>query len=106
MAAGEQKKSVWRRAFRGCRILVLLVLLAVSVILLWSNYVRVPNFITSVIKEELRRQNFSVEFSRLRLKGFRRLVAEDLRLEAVRWTNGPVAHATEAEIVLDSEELR
>src|SRR3954466_15617073 len=99
MSVGEkQRRRRWRRALFWYRMAVLLVFLAFAAILVWSNYVRVPDFITSMVRQELRRRNFSLEFSRLRLKGFRRLVAENLRLGAVNATNGPTAHATEAEI--------
>ncbi|HEV8542887.1 MAG TPA: hypothetical protein VGR78_10890 [Verrucomicrobiae bacterium] len=107
MPDGEQKKrSVWRRVLFSCRVAALLALLSVAAVFVWANYVRVPNFITSMVRDELRARNFSFEFSRLHLKGFRRLVAEDLRLGAFDATNGPTARAREAEILLNTDKLK
>lgn len=100
----KKRHSAFRRGFRWFRIALLTVVLAVALVALWSNYVRVPAFITSRIKDELRRHSVAAEFARLRLKGFRRLVAEDVRLSGIT-TNAPSIRIGEAEILLNYASL-
>ncbi|HTG44052.1 MAG TPA: AsmA-like C-terminal region-containing protein [Verrucomicrobiae bacterium] len=97
---GKIKRSLPRLIFRGFRIAALLAVLYFVLLVLWSNYFQVPNFISSRVKEELRRNNVTLDFERLRLRGFRRIVAEQLRIGLVRSANSPRVEIREAELRL------
>lgn len=99
MSARPKKHSLPRRLFRWCRITLLLVVLAFSLVLLWCNYVRVPEFIARPVRDELRKNNVALEFDRLRLSGFRRIIAEDLRIQPLSSTNTVRARVAEGVLI-------
>jgi hypothetical protein len=101
----KSKPGLARRIFRAFRIACLFLLLLIAAVLLWANYVRVPDSITARVKDELRRHNLALDFSRLRLRGMHRLVAENVSLHALNAVSAPVARVSEAELVLDYQQL-
>src|SRR4029078_7193583 len=74
-----------------------LVLIFVTLIL-WSNYVAVPEFIARPLRSELRKHNVALEFTQLRLAGFRRVVAEQLSITPVSSTNLSRIDLSQAEL--------
>src|ERR1051325_2469845 len=104
--SANQKHSLPRRLFRWCRISVLLVVLALLSLLLWSNFGHIPAFITAAVKKELRRTHVALDFKRLHLSGFRRVIAEDLRIGEIA-TNSPLRiEAVQAELLFDYGNLK
>jgi hypothetical protein len=84
--------------FRWCRISVWFAILVLVTLVLWSNYVAVPEFIASPLRSELRRHNVALEFTRLRLSGFRRVIAERLSITPVSATNSSRVDLSQAEL--------
>lgn len=109
MTDRSPKKTGWRgfrATFRWCRITGLLVVLAAAGTLWWFNRVGVPSFVTQLVKQELRRKNVALDFTSLRLRGFRRLVADDVSLAPVGGRTGPALRIHEAELLLNLQRLR
>ncbi|MBI5384210.1 MAG: hypothetical protein HZA90_05930 [Verrucomicrobia bacterium] len=74
----------WRRArltFRWVRITGWLLVLALLCALLWLNRVGLPDFLKERLLAELRAHGMEVEFSRMRLRWYRGIVAENVRFE-------------------------
>src|SRR4051812_21863247 len=94
----KRSHSLARRMFRWCRISVWMAILIVVTLVLWSNYVAVPEFIPSPLRSALRRHNVALEFTRLRLSGFRRILAERLSITPVSATNTSRIDLSEAEL--------
>lgn len=104
-----RQATLWRRVrrlFRWTRIVILTVLLFGAAVLLWCNYVRVPAPITSLITAQLRERRINVEFSHLRLRGFRQVTARDLRFSHSASNDFPRFEAQSADLLLDSGKLR
>jgi hypothetical protein len=95
----KRRQSLPRRMFRWCRIGALLVILGLVTLILWSNYVGVPEFVAAPLRAELRRNNVSLEFGRLRLSGFQRLIAEGLSITPVAETNESRIEISRAQLV-------
>ena len=80
MATQTQPRR-WRRCrlvFRGCRITVLLVILAITVGLLYLNRVGLPGFIKRPLLQKLHTRGIDLQFSRLRWQPFRGIVADNV----------------------------
>jgi hypothetical protein len=106
--AEAKKRHAWRRfrkIFRWCRIAVLLVIAFFCFGLLWLNYVGLPGFARDQIVAELRRNNFDLDFERLRLRGFFHIVADKVRLKTIRDPLSPRFSADRAEFHLNGHEL-
>lgn len=76
-------RTVWRRLriyFRRFRITVLMTLLVLVCIGAYLNQVGLPDFIKRPLLENLRSRGVDLEFTRLRLRGYRGLVAENIRV--------------------------
>jgi hypothetical protein len=104
MADAGKKKSLWRGlriVFRWCRIGALILLLCFAAFLLWCNYVRIPAFLSAMIQTELRSKNLALNFSQIRLKGLRRLVAKNVTFESLAQTNAPRVQIAQGEILLN-----
>src|SRR5688500_19284593 len=101
----KRKSHPLRVAFRWCRIVVLLVIAVAVGAILWSNLFGLPRFVESAIRREVQRQGIELQFSRLRLRGVRHLVARDVRLRSPS-TNAPVFTGKEAEFIINYQRLR
>ena len=86
--------------FRWCRIGTLLLVLAFVTLVLWSNYVAIPEFIAARVRAELRRNNVALDFRRLHLSGFKRIVAERLSITPVSRSNRSRIEISEGELKL------
>ena len=98
----------WRRArltFRWLRITVWLLVLAVICALLWLNRVGLPDFLLCPLLAELRTQGLEVEFSRVRLRWYRGIVAEKVHFTQANQTAGLRASAQELALRLDHAAL-
>jgi hypothetical protein len=108
-AEGPRRGQFWpraRAAFRWLRIAGLGVVLFGAGVLLWCNYAGVPRAISGLFTAELRRKNLHVEFSRLKLSGFRRIIARDLRFTSSASNNFPRFDARAAELLLNFGQLK
>ena len=100
----KPKRSFWRRLriyFRRFRITVLMLLFVLVCAGAYLNQVGLPGFIKRPLLENLRARGVDLEFSRLRLRGYRGIVANDVR---VLGTNSPVLPkftARSADVQLD-----
>ena len=76
-------KGFWgwsRRIFRWFRIFVLALILIGSVALLYLNRVGLPQFVKKRVVASLEAEGLDLEFKRLRLSGYRRVVIDDMSL--------------------------
>src|SRR5687768_16969947 len=107
MAERQKKRKAHplRVAFRWCRIVVLLLVTFVVGLLLWSNIYGVPGFVERAIRAEVQRRGIQLDFAKLRLKGFRHLIAREVRFQSGS-TNAPSFTAKEAEFVVDYQRLK
>jgi hypothetical protein len=104
----EVKPFTWRKvrvAFRRVRIFCLVLLLLFFTAILWLNYVGVPAFVTEKVRAELKRQNFNLEFQKLRLSGFSQFVALNLSFSSTDTNLYPSLFLPRAELLLDKESL-
>ena len=102
------KPGFWRKcriAFRWCRIATLLAVLALFCAVIWFNRVGLPDFLKRPLVQKLREQGVELEFSRLRLRISRGLVADNVRIGQA-WTHGsPVFSCVGVELPLDLNAL-
>jgi hypothetical protein len=88
---------VCRVAFRWFRIAVLLLVLCFIIAGLFLNHVGLPEQIKRRVVARLRAQGWDVEFSRLRLRWYRGIVAEAVHIQRVNSPKGPQLFVEEAE---------
>lgn len=112
MNAGPQqtrKRSAgWRRCriyFRRFRITVLLALLALLGVVVYLNQHGLPEFVKRPVLEELRARGVDLEFSRMRLRWYRGIVAENVQFGGVEGPTLPRLSAKEVEIDLNLRSL-
>src|SRR5439155_26149278 len=87
---------------RRCRIATLLLALAAVGALIYLNQVGVPDFLRRPLLEKLRARGLDLQMSTLKLRFYRGLVAEDVKIGAMNDTAGPRLTAKEAEVKLNS----
>ena len=75
--------------FKWCRIAVLLLVFVVLVLGLFLNHVGLPDWVESRLREQLKEQGWEVNYSRLRLRWYHGVVADDLQLRRTDATAGP-----------------
>ena len=95
------KSRFWRRArltFRWFRITCWLLVLALICAVLWLNRVGLPDFLMQRLRAELRAQGAEVTFRRIRLRWYRGIVADEVRLEQT--TPGPSPRFSTRELVI------
>jgi hypothetical protein len=104
MGATEKKRGWWprcRRVFRGVRLCTWSVIFIVLVVLTYLNEVGVPDFVKQPLLRRLQARGVDLQFSRLRLRGYHGLVADDVRFgRAGDDTAGPRFLAREVEVRL------
>ncbi|MCW5552395.1 MAG: AsmA-like C-terminal region-containing protein [Verrucomicrobiae bacterium] len=106
--AREAKSRFWRKCriyFRRLRIAVLLAMLALLGLLVYLNQVGLPDFLKRPVLEELRGRGVDLEFSRLRLRWHRGIVAESVRFGRAEEPRLPRLSAREVEIDLNPQAL-
>src|SRR6266542_5113143 len=78
------RRRGWRiffTTFKRCRIAVLLSLLVVLILGLFLNHVGLPGWLERRVEDQLRAKGWEMKCSRLRLRWYRGIVAEDLQLQ-------------------------
>lgn len=100
----KPKRSFWQRLriyFRRFRIAVLFTLLVFVCIGAYLNQVGLPDFVKQPLLENLRSRGVDLEFSRLRLRGYRGIVADDVRVLGASSQLLPVFCARSADVQLN-----
>jgi hypothetical protein len=107
--AKPARRRGWRvffTTFKWCRISVLLFVLVVIVLGLFLNHVGLPDWLEQRVEEQFRASGWEVKFSRLRLRWYHGIVAEDLQLQRTNTLNGPHLFLQRAEFRLNSKALQ
>src|ERR1044071_4861568 len=107
MAPTPQRRSRqrFRRYFRWCRIGFLLFVLLLLGCLTYLNRVGVPEFLKARLVAELRSRGVVLGFTRMRLRWYHGLVAENVRLGRADAPAGPRLSVGEIDIKLDRAAL-
>jgi len=90
-----------RVSFRWCRISLWLVLLAALCAVVWFNQIGLPDFLKTRLVATLRERGVELEFSRMRLRFARGIVAENVRIGGGQAAPGPVLTLAEVQLQLD-----
>jgi hypothetical protein len=102
------KKRFWktcRICFRGFRISVLALILALLCCLLYFNQVGLPEFIKKPVLERLRARGIDLEFTRMRWRWHHGIVAENVRFVRSDGSVSPTFAVREAQVQLDYRAL-
>ena len=100
----KPRRSGWTRVrvwFRRCRIAVLLFLFLLVCIGAYLNHVGLPGFIKKPLLKNLHQRGIDLQFSRLRLRWYRGIVADNVRLLGVESPVLPICTAQTADVQLD-----
>jgi hypothetical protein len=98
----------WRKCrigFRWFRIATLLAVLALVCAFVWFNRVGLPEFLKRPLVEKLHARGVELEFTRLRLRFVRGLVAENVRLGHAATPDSPTLSLAEVQLRLDHRAL-
>jgi hypothetical protein len=98
----------WRKCrtcFRWCRITVLSVVLALVCAFVWFNRIGLPDFLKARLVQALHSRGIGLEFSRMRLRVVRGLVAENVRIGGTKIPGGPELSIQELQLRLDFRAL-
>src|SRR5215831_11944326 len=107
--APRRKSRFWRGCrfcFRQFRICVWLVLLVLAAILVYVNQVGLPDFIKKPLLQSLHERGLDLQFSRLRLRWYRGIVADNVRFERAGEPFSPQLTLREVQVRLNHEALR
>src|SRR5437764_10490363 len=94
-----------RRYIRWCRISFLLLILLLLGALTYLNRVGLPEFLKARLVAELRARGVVLRFSRMRLRWYHGLVAENVSLGRADDPSGPHLSLAEADLQLDRAAL-
>lgn len=75
--------------FKWCRIAVLLCIFVFIVLGLFLNHVGLPEWVESRLRQQIEDQGWEVSYSRLRLRWYHGIVAENLQLQRAKAAAGP-----------------
>jgi hypothetical protein len=89
-----------RVGFRWCRISLWLVVLAALCAVIWLNRIGLPDFLKTRLVATLHERGINLEFSRMRLRFTRGIVAENVRIGGAQ-AAGPVLTLAEVQLKLD-----
>ena len=98
------RPGFWRKCrvcFRWCRISVWLLVLALVCTVLWFNRIGLPDFLKTRLVATLHERGINLEFSRMRLRFERGIVAENVRIGGAQTGSGPVLMLAEVQLQLD-----
>jgi hypothetical protein len=102
------RPGFWRKCrvcFRWCRISAWLLVLAAVFAVVWFNRIGLPDFLKTRLVATLHERGISLEFSRMRLRFERGLVAENVRIGGAQNAAGPVLTLAEVQLQLDYRAL-
>jgi AsmA-like C-terminal region len=100
--------SFWRKCrvgFRWCRITVLSVVLLLVCAFSWLNHVGLPDFLKERLVGALHTQGVDLEFTRLRLRVIRGLVADNVRVGHAQLPGNPKLSLAEVQLRLNFHAL-
>ncbi len=108
MAPRVQRRfwRIVRRLFRWFRIFVLLLLLGAVTAGIYLNQVGIPDFIKRPLLKELRAHGVELQFTRLRLRWYRGIVAEHVHFGRADQPLGPQLSIDEVEVQLNMAALK
>src|SRR5882724_9690667 len=104
----DMRPGFWRKCrvcFRWFRISAWLVLLAALCAVVWFNRVGLPDFLKTRLVATLHGRGIELEFSRLRLRFGRGIVAENVRIGGAQVSGNPSLTLAEAQLQLDYHAL-
>jgi hypothetical protein len=99
----------WRRCrvyFRRFRISLWLLVLALLGTLIYVNQVGLPGFVKKPLLEKLRERGLNLQFSRLRLRWYEGIVAENVRFEHADEPLSPRLTVSEVKVGLNAKALQ
>src|SRR5487761_1922140 len=102
------RSGFWRKCrvcFRWCRISVWLVVLAALGALVWVNQIGLPDFLKTRLVATLRERGVALEFTRMRLRFGRGIVAENVRFGDAQTAGRPALALAEIQLQLDYRAL-
>jgi hypothetical protein len=91
---------------KWCRISLLLLCLIAIVLSLFLNHVGLPEWLTRRVEAQFRAKGWDLKYSRLRLRWYRGIVAEDLQLQRVGVKESPQLFLPSAEFRLNLKAFR
>ena len=94
-----------RRVVRWLRISILSLVFLTLCSLYYLDQVGLPNFVKAAVLDELRSRGLALEFTRLRLHGYRGIIAENIHFGRVNESEGPHLFAKEASVRLSRTAL-
>ena len=103
------RRRGWRAVlttFKWCRITLLLLLFVVIILGLFLDRVGLPDWLERRVVDQFRANGWELQFSRLRLRWYHGIVAEDLQLRRTNTFNGPHLFLRAAEFQLNWKALR
>ena len=86
------RSGFWRKCrvcFRWCRISAWLVVLAALCAVVWFNQIGLPDFLKTRLIATLRERGVDLQFTRMRLRFDRGIVAENVRLGGAQPEGSP-----------------
>jgi hypothetical protein len=102
------RSGFWRKCrvcFRWCRISVLLVVLAALCAIVWFNQIGLPDFLKTRLVAKLHERGMDLEFTRLRLRFGRGIVAENVRIGGAQAAGRPALSLAEIQLDLNFRAL-
>jgi hypothetical protein len=102
------RPGFWRKCrvcFRWCRISAWLLVLAAVCAVVWFNRIGLPDFLKTRLVATLHERGVNLEFTRLRLRFERGLVAENVRIGGAENIASPVLTLAEVQLQLDFRAL-
>src|SRR6266404_3452202 len=104
----RSKSRFWRLCriyFRRFRITIWFLVLAVLAGLVYVNQIGLPGFVNRPLLEKLRERGIDLQFSRLRLRWYQGIVAENVRFGRADQRLGPQLTVAEVQIELSRHSL-
>jgi hypothetical protein len=102
------RPGFWRKCrvcFRWCRISVWLLVLTVVCAVAWFNRIGLPDFLKTRLVATLHERGVELEFTRMRLRFERGIVAENVRIGGTENVASPVLTLAEVQMQLDFRAL-
>ena len=103
------RSLLWRAfftTFKWCRISILLFIFIVIILGLFLNHVGLPDWLERRVEDQFRANGWEIKFSKLRLRWYRGIVAEELQLQRTNAPTGPILFLQTAEFRLNWRALR
>lgn len=99
----------WRMfftTFKWCRISILLFIFVVIILGLFLNHVGLPEWLERRVEDQFRKSGWEMKFSKLRLRWYHGIVADEVQLQRTNVLAGPSLFLQTAEFRLNWKALR